>query len=181
MFDAYAPDMSSHQPDDRPPESAQAGTYQDPSEPFAVDRILVDELPRTLGTVEAPERYVVAALFTRRPLPQELDLLRDPSVGERLAAAGYPRVTLGTSDRRLLIGNTNLHELKAGLASTIGTILDEIGRVTARMRSAQAKDAAEAATRDTERAQSVLVEASGIDFTPASHAAKRTPRPSLYT
>ena len=181
MFGAYAPMMSSHQHSDRPPETAPLGTHQDPSEPFAVDRILIDELPRTLGTVDAPERYVVAALFTRRPLPQELDLLRDPSVGERLAVAGYPRVTLSTSDRRLLIGNTNLHELKAGLATTVGAILDEIGRVTARMRSAQARDAAESATRDTKRAYNVLVEASGIDFTPPSHAARRTPRPSLYT
>lgn len=146
--------------------AAQPADGQDPAEPFAVNRILINELPSTLGTVEAPEFYTVAAVFTRRPLPQELDLLRDPSVGERLAAAGYPRVTLSTSDRRLLIANTNLHELKDGLASTIGTILDEIGMSSATTRSAQARDAAESATRAAERAHSVLVEASDIDFSP---------------
>lgn len=159
--------------------AAQPTAGQDPSEPFAVDRILINELPSTLGTVEAPEFYTVTAVFTRRPLPQELDLLRDPSVGERLAAAGYPRVTLSTSDRRLLIANTNLHELKDGLASTIGTILDEIGRSSATTRSAQAQDAAEAATRAAERAHSVLVEASDIDFSPGV-SREKAPRVSHY-
>ena len=139
---------------------------EDPSDPFAVNHILINELPATLGTVEAPERYTVAAVLTRRPLPQELDLLRDASVDRRLAAAGYPRVTLSTSDRRLLIANTNLHELKEGLASTIGSILDEIGRRSTTTWSAQSRDAAESAARAAERANSVLVEASGVDFTP---------------
>ena len=159
--------------------AAQPTAGQDPSEPFAVDRILINELPSTLGTVEAPEFYTVTAVFTRRPLPQELDLLRDPSVGERLAAAGYPRVTLSTSDRRLLIANTNLHELKDGLAATIGTILAEIGMSSATTRSAQAKDAAEAATHAAERAHSVLVEASDIDFAPRP-AHDSVPRVSHY-
>lgn len=143
----------------------------EPSQPFAVDRILINELPSALGTIEAPERYTVVAVLTRRPLPQELDLLGDPSVDERLAAAGYPRVTLSTSDRRLLIANTNLHELKQGLASIIGRILDEIGKTSAKSRSAQAGDAVESATRAADRANSVLIEASGIDF---------SPRASLY-
>lgn len=159
--------------------AAQPTAGQDPSEPFAVDRILINELPSTLGTVEAPEFYTVTAVFTRRPLPQELGLLRDPSVGERLAAAGYPRVTLSTSERRLLVANTNLHELKDGLASTIGTILDEIGRSSATTRSAQAQDAAEAATRAAERAHSVLVEASDIDFSPGV-SREKAPRVSHY-
>ena len=159
--------------------AAQPAAGQDASESFAVDRILINELPSTLGTIEAPELYTVAVVFTRRPLPQELDLLRDPSVGDRLAAAGYPRVTLSTSDRRLLIANTNLHELKQGLAATIGSILDEIGRVSATTRSAQAKDAAEAATRAADRAHGVLVEASDIDFSPGAPREK-PPRVSLY-
>ena len=33
--------------------AAQPADGQDPSEPFAVDRILINELPSTLGTVEA--------------------------------------------------------------------------------------------------------------------------------
>lgn len=157
MSEAYAPDMSA--PADPVP-------AHDPSEPFAVDHILIDQLPASLGTVEAPERYPVTAVFTRRPLPQELDLLRAPAVEERLAAAGYPRVALTTSDRRLIISNTNLHELKDGLARTIGQILEDIGSRVATTRSAQARDAAELATRAAERAAHVADEAARIDFSP---------------
>lgn len=134
--------------------------------PFAVDHILIDRLPSSLGTIEAPEHYTVMAVFTRRPLPQEIDLLKEPSVEERLVTAGYPRVSLSAADRRLIITDTNLRELKQGLAGTIGHILDEIGRRVATTRSAQAKNAAELATRAAERASHVIEQASGIDFSP---------------
>ena len=135
-------------------------------EPFAVDRILVDQLPSSLGTVAAPELYSVMVVFTRRPLPQELALLSAPAVEQQLAEAGYPRVTLRAADRRLIIDNTNLHELKAGLALTIGRILQDIGKRVATTRSAQTRDAAELATRAAERAEHVLQEAAEIDFSP---------------
>ncbi|MFB9958984.1 hypothetical protein [Agromyces bracchium] len=156
-------DASSHHPTPPP-----AGDDHGPGrfEPFAVDRILIDQLPSSLGTVEAPERYSVMAVFTRRPLPQELALLGDPAVERQLADAGYPRVTLTTADRRLVIANTNLHELKVGLARTIGLILEDIGKRVAVTRSAQARDAAELATRAAERASHVLDEATQIDFSP---------------
>jgi len=71
-----------------------------------------------------------------------------------------------------LITNTNLHELKQGLARTIGQILDDIGKRVATTRSAQAMDAAELATRAAERASHVIDEVSRIDF---------SPRTSTYT
>ena len=80
--------------------------------PFAIDHILASELPASLGTAEAPERYVVTAVFSRRPDPLELQMLAAASVTEQLAADGYPGITLMAADRRLLIGNTNLHELE---------------------------------------------------------------------
>lgn len=146
--------------------TAAPETTPEQFEPFAVDHILVDQLPASLGTVEAPERYTVTAVFTRRPLPQELDLLKQPAVDEQLTAAGYTHVALSTSDRRLLITNTNLNELKQGLARTIGQILDEIGRRVSTTRSAQARDAAEVASRAAERASHIVDEASRIDFSP---------------
>ena len=140
----------------------QRGRFQ----PFAVDRILVDQLPSSLGTIEAPERYTVTAVFTRRPLPQEIALLQAPAVAQQLIDAGYSRVTLSTTDRRLMIGNTNLHELKVGLARLIGRILEDIGNRVEVTGSAQARDAAEIATRAAERTEQVLMEASEIDFSP---------------
>ncbi|RXZ48319.1 hypothetical protein [Agromyces binzhouensis] len=136
------------------------------SDSFAVDRILVTELPPELGTVDAPDRYTVTAVFTRRPLPQELELLVAPAVDTALAKAGYAHVTLRPADRRLLIGNTNLNELEHGLASAIGAILDDIGAAAATTRSAQARDAAEFASRAAERANRVLEEVERIDFSP---------------
>jgi hypothetical protein len=149
-----------------------ASTAPEDFQPFAVDHILVSDLPSSLGTIEAPERYTVTAVFTRRPLQQELDLLaRD--VDDRLAEAGYPSVSLRTADRRLLIDNTNLSELRNGLAHLIGSLLDEIGASVATTGSAQARDAAELAARAAERAHQVLVEVEKVDFSPT--------RPSTYS
>lgn len=138
----------------------------EPFAPFAVDHILVNDLPSTLGTVEAPERYTVSAVFTRRPLPQELDLLASAEIDARLSEAGYRTVTLRAADRRLLIENTNLAELREGLAELIGSLLDEIGAGVATTRSAQARDAAELAARAAERAHHVLTEVELVDFSP---------------
>jgi hypothetical protein len=135
-------------------------------EPFAVDHILVNDLPSTLGTLDAPERYTVTAVFTRRPLPQELDLLAASDVDDRLTEAGYPTVALRTADRRLFIDNTNLAELRDGLAHVIGSLLDDIGSRVATTRSTQAKDAAELASRAAERAHQVLEEVGKVDFSP---------------
>ncbi|WP_438853871.1 hypothetical protein [Agromyces sp. M3QZ16-3] len=159
MVDTQPTDDASVRP---APESSGPGAF----EPFAVDHILVTELPSSLGTVDAPERYTVTAVFTRRPLPQELELLGAQSVDARLTEAGYPRVALRAADRRLLISNTNLNELQHGLAREIGRILDEIGHTVSATRSAQARDAAELASRAAERASRVLAEAERVDFSP---------------
>jgi len=173
ISEAYPPVMSTQAPAPRSPTLAARRGDDDgrPREstpehfaPFAVDHILVDQLPASLGTVNAPERYVVTAMFTRRPLRQELDLLTAPAVEERLAVAGYTHTALSTSDRRLVIANTNLRELKHGLAHLIGQILDDIGTQVATTRSAQARDAAEVASRAAARSNQVIDEAAQINF-----------------
>ncbi|WP_308799356.1 hypothetical protein [Agromyces silvae] len=135
-------------------------------EPFAVDHLILNDLPFTLGTVDAPERYTVTAVFTRRPLPLELELLAKPETQILLAEAGYPAVSLTTADRRLFIVNTNLSELRQGLAQVIGRVLDDIGTSVAKTRTEQAQKAAELAHRAAERVQRVFAEAEQIDFSP---------------
>lgn len=138
--------------------------------PLALDHVLASELPDSLGTVGAPDRYVVTAIFTRRPDPLELELLGEPAVHEQLAAAGYPDVTLSAADRRLLIGGTNLHELESGLARTIGVILAAIGNRVAERRMLHDDEREEARMHEAERVDAVVAAAARISFdTHSSH------------
>lgn len=156
MFPSYAAEMSLT-------DSAEAnGSF----EPFAVDHILLNDLPGVLGTIDAPERYTVTAVFTRRPLPLELELLAQPATRTALEGAGYPAVSLTTADRRLFITNTNLSELRQGLAAEIGRILYDIGSRVSETRHEQAREAAELAERAAERVARVVAEAAHIDFSP---------------
>jgi hypothetical protein len=132
--------------------------------PFAVDHVLVSELPATLGTVDAPERYVVTAVFKRRPRSAELELLDDPEVHRQLVEAGYPDVTLTAADRRLLIGNTNLHELESGLARVIALILERIGAQAEDRHDELADERDTLAEREAARAASVAIAAGRIRF-----------------
>jgi len=136
--------------------------------PFALDHILASELPATLGTAEAPERYVVTAVFSRRPDPLELELLAAASVTDRLAADGYPGITLVTADRRLLIGNTNLHELETGLAHRIGEILADIGTQVATLRKTRDLERVKLAEEESDRAAAIVKQANRISFDPRS-------------
>ncbi len=136
--------------------------------PFALDHVLPSELPDSLGTVDAPDHYVVTAIFSRRPDPVELELLGAPAVREQLAAAGYPRVTLTPSDRRLLIGGTNLHELESGLAHTIGVILATIGERVAERRVVRQEEREELRQHEAARAATVVAAAARVSFDPST-------------
>jgi hypothetical protein len=155
-----------------PPEAREPAPVSSPDadastfEPFAVDHILLNDLPSSLGTIDAPERYTVTAVFTRRPLPLELEFLAGPRTQEQLSEAGFPAVSLTTADRRLFITNTNLSELRQGLARVIGRVLDDIGSDVSETRIEQAQKAAELAQRAAERVQRVYIEAQQIDFSP---------------
>jgi hypothetical protein len=136
--------------------------------PFALDHVLPSELPDSLGTVDAPDHYVVTAIFSRRPDPVELELLGAPAVQEQLTAAGYPHVTLTAADRRLLIGGTNLHELESGLAHTIGVILATIGERVAERRVVREEEREELREHEAARAATVVAAAARISFDPSS-------------
>jgi hypothetical protein len=136
------------------------------NEEFGVSHILVNELPSDLGMPDAPARYDVAAVFTRRPDPHELERLEQPAVRARLGEAGYADVGLRVADRRLIIERTNLDELAGGLAELIGQILAEIGEHAAAEKVSRDEIAAEQARGETSRAAAVVAAAERIDFRP---------------
>src|SRR6478736_1387528 len=88
--------------------------------------VLVGSLPAALLTDHAPERYTVEAVFTRRPERDEVTEILGIETRDRLARAGYPTVEVTVSDRRLEIANTNLEELRDGLAAVLADRLAEI-------------------------------------------------------
>ena len=75
---------------------------------------------------EAPKKYTVSAVFFRRVNPAEARSFQGPSTHARLEELGYGHISLMVDDRRLEIVNTNLEELKSGLAPPIGSLVREI-------------------------------------------------------
>ncbi|ACL39053.1 hypothetical protein Achl_1059 [Pseudarthrobacter chlorophenolicus A6] len=96
--------------------------------------VLASALPHDLHTAQGPTRYTVPAVFSRRPQPREIDLLHGSGTRKDLEEAGYSHIDLSVSDRRLLIGNTNLAELKSGLAHLVGDILAGVSAQAAQER-----------------------------------------------
>ena len=126
--------------------------------------VLVGSLPAALLTDHAPERYTVEAVFTRRPERDEMTEILGSETRDRLARAGYPTVEVTVSDRRLEIANTNLEELRDGLAEVLA---DRLAEITAGVRARQ--DAAavkfhDAAESEQARAAAVAALAESIAF-----------------
>jgi len=124
--------------------------------------VLVGSLPAALMTDEAPERYTVEAVFTRRPERDEVIEILGSGTRDFLTKAGYPVAELTISDRRLEISNTNLEELRDGLASA-----DCLAEISAGVRARQ--DAAavvfqKAAASENARAATVTALAESVTF-----------------
>jgi hypothetical protein len=141
--------------------STPSGTMTDE---LGLGAILVDTLPTTLMTAEAPDRYTVSAVFTRRPSRSEIDAIHDDATREALSRAGYRTVELRVSDRRLEMSNTNLDELAQGLATVVADRLHVIS-----LKSAADHERFEAEvlrkTRDeTDRAALVALAAAAVVF-----------------
>lgn len=135
-------------------------------EGLALSHVLVTELPATLGTIGAPARYDVAAVFTRRPTASELRLLSEPPVEAKLVERGYPTVSLRAADRRLIIGSTSLTELKNGLGPLIGQILSDISDEAAEEQGHRDAEAATHFREEAARTAAVVHAAEQIDFRP---------------
>lgn len=126
--------------------------------------VLVGSLPATLMTDDAPDRYTVEAVFTRRPERDEVTQILGNGTRDYLARAGYPTVEVMVSDRRLEITNTNLEELRDGLAGVLVDRLAEIGEELRAERAVAAARFEEAAASEQSRAAAVAALAKSVTF-----------------
>lgn len=126
--------------------------------------VLVGSLPAALMTDDAPDRYTVEAVFSRRPEREEVTAILGDETRDRLTKSGYPTVEVTVSDRRLEIANTNLEELRDGLASVLADRLAEISAVVRTTRETAAARFADAAASEHERAAAVTALAASVAF-----------------
>lgn len=126
--------------------------------------VLVGSLPVALMIADAPDRYTVEAVFTRRPDRDEVTQILSGDTREFLGAAGYPTVELTVSDRRLEISNTNLEELRDGLAARLADRLSEISATVRARRDAATHRFEDAAANEQLRAAAVTALAESVTF-----------------
>ncbi|TQM27989.1 hypothetical protein FB391_2030 [Microbacterium kyungheense] len=126
--------------------------------------VLVGSLPAALMTGDAPDRYTVEAVFSRRPEREEVTAILGDETRDCLTKSGYPTVEVTVSDRRLEIANTNLEELRDGLASVLADRLAEISAVVRTARETAAARFADATASEHERATAVTALAASVAF-----------------
>ncbi|WP_282945913.1 hypothetical protein [Cellulomonas endometrii] len=117
--------------------------------------ILVSGLPAMLGTDDEPTTYTVPVVFTRQVTHPEKTAIEGRDSTQRLAERGYPRVTLKVSDRRLLIGNTTLGQLRDGLAHELVALLTDIDGDLSEQRGREDAEAVARESAAADRAASV--------------------------
>ncbi len=119
---------------------------------------------REAYVTDPPPRYTVSAVFSRRVNPAEARLIQGPASHTRLDEAGYGHISLVIDDRRLEIVNTNLEELKAGLASVLGSLVREISEQTRLEQEKRDEAALTKSKSDDARRQDIEEQAQGISF-----------------
>ncbi|UAJ81743.1 hypothetical protein IT072_21045 (plasmid) [Leifsonia sp. ZF2019] len=144
--------------------NTQTGSPPVANTELGLGAVLSDALPSTLLTPNAPERYTVSAVFTRRPSRGEIDSIHDSDTRSALTAAGYSTVELRVSDRRLEISNTNLEELSGGLAGVIAEQLHIISVKSQAEHDAFAAEVLDRTQRETDRAALVALAAAAVAF-----------------
>jgi hypothetical protein len=134
------------------------------AEELALGGVLTHALPASLGTAEAPSRYTVLAAFNRPPLPREVTMIESAIGRMELAGAGYDSVTLTVAGRRLEIGDTNLDELKSGLATLVATMVHDASITAATQEAARRAGMTEENDRESRRADLISESASEVFF-----------------
>ncbi|MHC9043912.1 hypothetical protein ACYX8G_04970 [Microbacterium saperdae] len=133
-------------------------------EMLGLETVLVGSLPATLLTDDAPDRYTVEAVFTRKTDRDEVAAIQGSEMRAHLSANGYPTVELRVADRRLEIANTNLEELHDGLAAVIAERLAEVSADLQADREIAAHRFQDASDREQVRAASVAALAESVVF-----------------
>jgi len=133
--------------------------------PLGLSNVLVNSLPDTLLTEDAPDDYTVEAIFSRRPAPDEISELLSPATHSYFERAGYPHAEVAVADRRLRIGHTTLEQLRGGLADVLATRLAEITSEIRQRHEASAERLRASTERDSERAAAVTALAESVTFT----------------
>lgn len=136
--------------------------------PLGLGSVLVGSLPATLMTDDAPDRYTVEAVFTRKADRDEVAAIESSATHDHFFALGYPLVELRVSDRRLEIANTTLEELRDGLAAAITAHLADISDGLSAERVAAAGRFEDANVREQKRAAAVAILAASVTFLPES-------------
>ncbi|MBM7468347.1 hypothetical protein JOD62_000895 [Microbacterium keratanolyticum] len=139
-------------------------------EPLGLGSVLIGSLPATLMTEDAPDRYTVEAVFTRKADRDEVAAIQGNAVRAHLSAKGYSTVELHVADRRLEIANTNLEELRDGLAAVIADELSEISAAIQSRREITAHRFLADSVREQTRVAAVaeLADAVAFDRSPQS-------------
>ncbi|MFB4351576.1 hypothetical protein RAC69_00355 [Microbacterium sp. LS_15] len=139
--------------------------------PLGLGSVLVGSLPPTLMTDDAPDRYTVEAVFTRQADRDEAAAIHDGATRDHLTSSGFPTVELRVSDRRLEIANTNLEELRDGLATVIADHLAAISLALRAERELAALRFSEATELEQRRAAAVADLAESVVFSRPAHPA----------
>jgi hypothetical protein len=131
--------------------------------------ILESGLPAQLGTDDAPATYTVPVVVSRQVTPGERARIEDPETARRLSIQTGARpkgssLKLVVSDRRLLVENTTLDEMRDGLAHALSTMLQEMGHDLRSESSDRAAVAQARAVQEERRAARVHAAVAEIRF-----------------
>ena len=132
--------------------------------PLRLTSVLTSALPPELGTAAAPDRYTVPVVFSRQVTPQERDRIEHPALAHRLSEHLGGQIELIVSDRRLLVKNTSLAELRDGLAGALAAALRDLDVQLDAEQSAREDAASRRDLEEHERADAVAREAAQIRF-----------------
>jgi hypothetical protein len=145
--------------------NVSSGTPAGDTSPESTLRLTsVVAVSREVYAGQAPDRYTVSAVFSRRVNPAEARLIQGPAAHERLAERGYGHISLVIDDRRLEIVNTSLEELKAGLAPVIGSLVRQISEQTRHEQQQRNEETLSKSRADEARRKEIEALAGEISF-----------------